>query len=74
MRAAAASPERSGRGRDGGRRNAPGKAALLDGVAETMLAQLKADPADPDRTAQLPTVARDYRQLALGHRHVGRCW
>jgi hypothetical protein len=74
MPAAAASPERSDRGRDGGRRSAPDKAALLDGVAETVLAQLKADSADPDRTAQLRTVARDYRQLALGHPHVGRCW
>jgi hypothetical protein len=30
-----------------------------------MLAQLKADPADPDRAARLRTVARDHRQLAL---------
>ena len=29
-------------------RHAPNKAALLDGVAETVLAQLKVDPADPD--------------------------
>jgi len=29
-------------------RYAPNKAALLDGVAETVLAQLKVDPADPD--------------------------
>ena len=34
-------------------RHAPGKAALLDGVVETVLAQLKVDPADPDWTAQL---------------------
>jgi len=38
MRAAAASPGRSGRGR-GGRRHAPDEAALLDGVAETVLAR-----------------------------------
>jgi hypothetical protein len=74
MRAAARSLERSGRGRDGGRRHAPTKAALLDGVAETVLAQLKVDSADPDRAAQLRTVARDYRQLALAHPHVCRCW
>ena len=29
-------------------RHAPNKAALLDGVAEIVLAQLKVDPADPD--------------------------
>ena len=68
--AAAASLERSGRGRGGGRRHAPNKAALLNGVAETVLAQLKVDSADPDWAAQLRTVARDYRQLALAHPHV----
>ena len=68
--AAAASLERSGRGRGGGRRHAPNKAALLDGVAETVLAQLKVDSADPDWAAQLRTVARDYPQLALAHPHV----
>jgi hypothetical protein len=74
IRAAAASLERSGRGRGGGRRHAPDKAALLDGVAETVLAQLKVDSADPDWAAQLRTVARDYGQLALAHPHVCRCW
>jgi hypothetical protein len=49
MRAAAASLQRPGRGRGGGRRHAPGKAALPGGVAETVLAQLKVDSADPDR-------------------------
>src|SRR6202167_719840 len=51
-------------------RHAPGKAALLDGVVETMLAQLRVDPADPDWTAQLRAVARDYRALALAHPNV----
>jgi len=51
-------------------RHAPNKAALLDGVAETVLAQLQVDPADPDWAAQLRTVARDYRQLALAHPQV----
>jgi AcrR family transcriptional regulator len=51
-------------------RHAPNKAALLDGVTETVLAQLKVDPADPDWAAQLRTVARNYRQLALAHPHV----
>jgi len=48
-------------------RHAPNKAALLDGVAETVLAQLKVDPADPDWAAQLRAIARDYRRLALAH-------
>jgi AcrR family transcriptional regulator len=51
-------------------RHAPGKAALLDGVVETVLAQLRVDPADPDWTAQLRAVARDYRALALAHPNV----
>jgi hypothetical protein len=48
----------------------PNKAALLDSVAETVLAQLHVDPADPDWAAQLRTVARDYRQLALAHPNI----
>jgi AcrR family transcriptional regulator len=51
-------------------RHAPNKAALLDGVAEIVLAQLKVDSADPDWAAQLRAVARDYRALALAHPHV----
>ena len=43
-------------------RHAPNKAALLDGVAETVLAQLHADPG---RAGQLRAVARHYRALAL---------
>ncbi len=51
-------------------RHAPNKAALLDGVAETVLAQLHVDSADPDWAGQLRAVARDYRRLALAHPHV----
>jgi AcrR family transcriptional regulator len=51
-------------------RHAPNKAALLDGVAEIVLAQLEVDPADPDWAGQLRAVARDYRALALAHPHV----
>src|SRR5487761_1804016 len=51
-------------------RHAPGKAALLDGVAETVLAQLHVDSADPDWAGQLREVARRYRALALAHPHV----
>ena len=51
-------------------RHAPNKAALLDAVAEIVLAQLKVDPADPDWAGQLRAIARDYRALALAHPHV----
>ena len=51
-------------------RHAPNKAALLDGVAETVLAQLTVDSADPDWATQLRTVARGYRRLALAHPKV----
>jgi AcrR family transcriptional regulator len=51
-------------------RHAPGKAALLDGVVETLLAQLSVDSTAPDWTAQLRVVARDYRALALAHPNV----
>ena len=51
-------------------RHAPGKAALLDGVVETVLAQLHVDPAAPDWAGQLRSVARSYRALALAHPHV----
>ncbi len=51
-------------------RHAPNKAALLDGVAETVLGQLQVDAADPDWAGQLRAVARRYRQLALAHPHV----
>ena len=51
-------------------RHAPGKAALLDGVVELVLAQLSVDPADPDWAGQLWGFARDYRALALAHPHV----
>src|SRR3984893_6781848 len=45
-------------------RHAPGKAALLDGVAETVLAQLHVDSADPDWAGQLREGARRFRALA----------
>jgi AcrR family transcriptional regulator len=51
-------------------RYAPNKAALLDGVAETVLAELTVDSADPDWVGQLRSFARDYRRLALAHPHV----
>src|SRR6478672_5780385 len=51
-------------------RHAPNKAALLDGVAETVLAQLRVDSDDPDWAGQLRKVALRFRALALAHPHV----
>src|SRR5580692_9037069 len=51
-------------------RHASNKAAVLDGVAETILGQLDVNPADPDWNGQLRAVARRYRALALAHPHV----
>jgi AcrR family transcriptional regulator len=51
-------------------RHVASKAAVLDGVAEMVLAQLSVDTADPDWAGQLRTVARDFRQLALAHPKV----
>src|ERR1700752_4842357 len=51
-------------------RHIPHKAALLDGVAEIVLGQLRVNTADPDWAAQLRTVAHDFRWLALAHPNV----
>jgi AcrR family transcriptional regulator len=51
-------------------RHAPNKAALLDGVAEAVLAQLEVDSTDPDWVGQLRAVARRFRALARAHPHV----
>ncbi len=51
-------------------RHAPNKAALLDGVTETVLARLEVDRADPDWAAQLRVVAHNYRRLVLDHPNV----
>src|ERR1700693_1354491 len=47
-------------------RHIPSKAALLDGVAEIVLGQLRVDTADPDWAGQLRTVAHDLRRLRRG--------
>ena len=51
-------------------RHVASKAAVLDGVAEIVLAKLSVDNTDPDWAGQLRTVARDFRQLALAHPNV----
>jgi AcrR family transcriptional regulator len=51
-------------------RKIPDKAALLDGVVETVLTQLPVDTTDPYWPGQLRTVAHEFRQLALAHPNV----
>lgn len=51
-------------------RHVSNKAALLDGVTEIVLGELRVDTADPDWAAQLRAVAHDFRRLALAHPHV----
>ncbi|WP_155929406.1 TetR/AcrR family transcriptional regulator [Mycolicibacterium sp. CBMA 234] len=51
-------------------RHVPNKAALLDGVAEMVIGQLRIDATDSDWTGQLRAVAHDFRRLALEHPNV----
>jgi AcrR family transcriptional regulator len=51
-------------------RHAATKAELLDSVAEAVLADLSVDTTDEDWAAQLRTVARQFRALALAHPNV----
>jgi len=51
-------------------RHVPNKAALLDGVVEIVLGQLRVNTADPDWMGQLRAVAHDFRLLALLHPKV----
>jgi AcrR family transcriptional regulator len=51
-------------------RHVPNKAALLDGVAEIVLGQLRVDTTDPDWAGQLRAVAHEFRRLALTHPNV----
>jgi AcrR family transcriptional regulator len=51
-------------------RYAANKPALLDGVAEIVLDELTLDTQDDDWAAQLRSVARDFRRLALAHPKV----
>ena len=48
-------------------RHVPNKAALLDGVAEILLGQLRVDTADPDWAGQLRAIAHEFRRLAVTH-------
>jgi AcrR family transcriptional regulator len=51
-------------------RHVENKAVLLDGVVETVLAQLSVNSADPDWAGQLRSFARHFRELALAHPNV----
>ena len=51
-------------------RYAANKTDLLDGVAELVLDQLTVDTTDDDWAAQLRTVARAFRRLALAHPQI----
>jgi AcrR family transcriptional regulator len=51
-------------------RHAANKADLLDAVAETVLVQLTVDAGDSDWEAQLRSVARRFRRIALAHPNV----
>ncbi|WP_280269248.1 TetR/AcrR family transcriptional regulator C-terminal domain-containing protein [Nocardia wallacei] len=51
-------------------RHVPNKAAVLDGVAEIVFGRLSVDPAASDWVAQVRSVAREFRRLALAHPRV----
>ncbi len=51
-------------------RHVPNKAALLDGIAEIVVGQLRVDTSDRDWQSQLRSVAHDFRRLALEHPNV----
>ena len=51
-------------------RYAANKSALLDGVVELVMDQVRLDPTDPDWAGQLRTFARAFRGIALDHPHV----
>ena len=51
-------------------RHVPNKSALLDGVAEIVLGQLRVDTSATDWQVQLRAVAHDFRRLALAHPNV----
>src|ERR1700737_3237780 len=48
-------------------RHVPNKAAVLDGVVETVFGQLSVDATNPDWAAALGALAPDFRDLARTH-------
>jgi AcrR family transcriptional regulator len=51
-------------------RYASNKNALLDGVVELVMGQIRLDPSDPDWAGQLRAFARSFRDIAIAHPHV----
>jgi AcrR family transcriptional regulator len=51
-------------------RYAPGRDALLDGVVETVMAELVIPPGGGDWEGQLRRTAHEFRSLVLAHPHV----
>jgi AcrR family transcriptional regulator len=51
-------------------RHVPNKAAVLDGVAEAVFAELSVDAAASDWVAEVRRVAREFRRVALAHPRV----
>jgi AcrR family transcriptional regulator len=53
-------------------RHVPNKAAVLDGVAEAVFAELSVDAAASDWVAEVRRVAREFRRVALAQRRGQR--
>jgi AcrR family transcriptional regulator len=51
-------------------RHVPNKAAVLDGVAEVVFAELTVDAAASDWVAEMRRVAREFRRVSLAHPRV----
>nr|WP_083873209.1 TetR/AcrR family transcriptional regulator C-terminal domain-containing protein [Nocardia testacea] len=51
-------------------RHVPNKAAVLDGVAEVVFAELSVDATASDWVAEVRRVAREFRRVALAHPRV----
>ncbi|MFI2335990.1 TetR/AcrR family transcriptional regulator C-terminal domain-containing protein [Nocardia rhamnosiphila] len=51
-------------------RHVPNKAAVLDGVAEVVFAELSVDATASDWVAEMRRVAREFRRVALAHPRV----
>ncbi|MFI9537650.1 TetR/AcrR family transcriptional regulator C-terminal domain-containing protein [Nocardia fusca] len=51
-------------------RHVPNKAAVLDGVAEAVFAELSVDAAASDWVVEVRRVAREFRRVALAHPRV----
>lgn len=55
-------------------KHVPNRAAILDGVAETVLAEIEPVPSGGEWREQLRFVAGEFRRVALAHPHVLPLW